>query len=89
MHLQVCRGEEKGGNTHLASPRQVFPIYTCLICLIGRKGERPIPFAIYFCYESVSNMFDRDRPSQLWDAVTLGRSSLYIRAATMEIAIYQ
>jgi hypothetical protein len=42
-------------------------------------------FGRLFCYESVSNMVDRDRPSRLRDAVTLGKSSLYIRVAATEI----
>jgi hypothetical protein len=51
----------------------------------GPKPRRPAAyFCRLFCYESVSNTFDRDRPSQLRDVVTLGRSSLYIRATTME-----
>jgi hypothetical protein len=33
--------------------------------------------------------FDRDRPSRLRDAVTLGESSLYIRATTTEIATHK
>jgi hypothetical protein len=33
--------------------------------------------------------FDKDRPSRLRDAVTLGRSSLYIRVAATEIATNQ
>jgi hypothetical protein len=46
-------------------------------------------FCHLFCYESVSNIFDRDRPSRLRNAVTLDRSSLYICVAGTEIGIYQ
>jgi hypothetical protein len=54
------------------------------------KPRRPVTsFCRLFCYESVSNTFDRDRPSCLWDAVTLDRSSIYIRAAATEIGIDQ
>jgi hypothetical protein len=48
MYLQVCEVEEKGRNTSMRSlvlPRGV-----------GQGGPRP-PFAIYFYYEIVSNMF--------------------------------
>jgi hypothetical protein len=56
----------------------------------GPKPRMPAAsFCCLFCYESVSNTFDRDRPSRLRDAVTLGRSSLYIRAAATEIGIDQ
>jgi hypothetical protein len=45
----------------------------------GPKPHRPAAsFCHLFCNKSVSNMVDRDRPSRLRDAVTLGRSSLYI-----------
>jgi hypothetical protein len=33
--------------------------------------------------------FDRDRPNRLRDAVTLGESSLYIRATAMKIATHE
>jgi hypothetical protein len=46
-------------------------------------------FCRLFCYEFVSNTFDRNRLSRLRNAVTLDRSSLYIRVATTEIDIYQ
>jgi hypothetical protein len=56
----------------------------------GLKPHRPAAsFCHLVCYESMSNTFDRDRPTRLWDAVTLGKSSLYIRAAATEIGIYQ
>jgi hypothetical protein len=45
-----------------------------------KSGPKPRRAAAFFCrlfcYESVSNTFDRDRPSRLRDVVTLGRSSL-------------
>jgi hypothetical protein len=56
----------------------------------GPKPRRAAAlFCRLFCYESVSNTFDRDRPSRLRDVVTLGRSFLYIRVAATEIGIYQ
>jgi hypothetical protein len=56
----------------------------------GPKPRRPTAsFCCLFCYKSVSNTFDRDRASRLRDAVTLGRSSLYICVATTEIGIDQ
>jgi hypothetical protein len=109
MHLQVCEGEEKGGNTHarsLASPRRVGRGVAWRgearrgarahdVCVNSPPKSGPNPcrpttsFYHLFCYEPVSNTFDRDRPSRLLDAVTLGRSSLYIRAAALEIGIDQ
>jgi hypothetical protein len=86
MHLQVCGREEKGGNTRARSPRRGVVWRgngrgrTTCAWIVHRNraqslaGPRP-PF-----------IFDRDRASRLRDAVTLGRSSLYIRAAATEIA---
>jgi hypothetical protein len=100
MYLQVCGEEEKGENTRarsLASPLQAGRgvawrgdgrVYS--LPKSGPKPRRPTAsFCCLFCYKSVSNTFDRDRASRLRDAVTLGRSSLYICVATTEIGIDQ
>jgi hypothetical protein len=85
VHLQMCEGEEKGGNTcaltHLASPRLAGPggawrgvvarAHDVRVNSPPKSGPKPHRLACLI-------RFDRDRPSRLWDVVTLGRSSLYI-----------
>jgi hypothetical protein len=90
MRLQVCEGEEKEENTHAR-----------LLASSGRAGRgiaeiwpkasqaRDLILPFIFTTSSCLIRFDRDISSQLWDAVTLGGSSLYIRAAVTEIATYQ
>jgi hypothetical protein len=57
----------------------------------GSKPHRPAAsfYRFFFATSLCLIRFDRDRPSRLRDAVTLDRSSLYIRAAAIEIVIYQ
>jgi hypothetical protein len=115
MHLQVCEGERKGGNTRACSPRLASPGGAGrdmawrgearqgeAMCVGARRAReystkiRPkvsqahsliLPFI--FATSPCLIRFNRDRPSRLRDAVTLGGSSLYIRAAATKIATYQ
>jgi hypothetical protein len=99
MHLQVYGGEEKRENTRsrsLASPRRVGQggvgrwarAHDVHVNSPPKSGPRP-PLLFIFATSPGLIRFDRDRPSRLWDVVTLGGPSLYICAAATEIVRYQ
>jgi hypothetical protein len=59
---------------------------------LPKSGPKPRRSATSFCClffirESMSNTCFIERPSQIWDPVTLGRSSLQIRVAVIELAL--
>jgi hypothetical protein len=90
MHLQVYRGEEKGENARTRTLAR--------LSSSGRAGHgvawrwawaHDLLLLFIFAMSPCIIRFDIDRPSRLRDAVTLGGSSLYIRASATEIATYQ
>jgi hypothetical protein len=86
MHLQMCGGEEKGRNTRarsLASQGQGGAWRSEV-----RRGAWVHDVHVNSPSKS-SPKPHRPASNQLWDAVTLGRSFLYIRAATTEITTNQ
>jgi hypothetical protein len=89
MHLQVCRREEKGRNIRaltrltgkgMARRGEGRGRTTCAWIVHWNPAKAaqvhgfllPFIFAMSLC----QICFDKDRPSRLWDAVTLGGSSL-------------
>jgi hypothetical protein len=46
-----------------------------------------LSFVAYFCYESISNTSLIEKPSRLWDAITLSGSALLIHVIAMELVI--
>jgi hypothetical protein len=97
----VCGGEEKAKNTcahSLASlgrgkARRWARAHDVRVNSPPKsvsKHRRPTAsFCHLFLLSPCLIHFDRDRASRLWDAVTLGRSSLYICAVATEIATNQ
>jgi hypothetical protein len=92
MYLQMYAGEEKAENTRarsLASPGRAGAGRGEV-----RRGDGRTTCAWIVRQNPAQSLaglirFDRDRSSQLRDAVNIGRSSLYIRAATTKIATNQ
>jgi hypothetical protein len=98
-----CRGERRNGKTHThalahrASPghgvaRRWVQTHDMRVNSPPKSGPKPRRptnsfCRLFFAMSSYLIYFDRDRSSQLRDAVTLGRSSLYIRAAAIKIVI--
>jgi hypothetical protein len=46
-----------------------------------------LSFVAYFCYESISNTSLIEKPSRLWDAITLSGSALLIHVIAMELVV--
>jgi hypothetical protein len=89
MHLQVCRGEEKGKNTRRTG--RWARANNVRVNSLPKSGSQARDLLLSFIFATSLCLirFDRDRPSRLQDAVSLGGSSLYIRAAVTKIAAYQ
>jgi hypothetical protein len=88
----MCEGEKKGKNTYARSEarRWVHDVrVNSSLKSDSASQTRDLLLPFIFAMGPCLIRFDRDRHSRLRDDVTLGGSSIYIRAAATEIATYQ